>query len=371
MRWERVAWRLACTGVLIAGEGCERSDAPAIIAVAFNLTDSAVLTVADEELRAAGQSEGLPPISIVFESELPGEPPDAAVARAERLVALEGLIGVAGHGDSRSSLAAAQVYNTAQVPQVVPIGTNQELATAGSWTFTLAPNDSVEGHFIASYVAETLGARRVSLFFQNNDYGFGLRNGVMAGLASYGLQPLTEMVFERGGDFATLLAASLRQGRPDALIVAGYSRETIGIASAVHASAPGLRIVSGDGVLAGFGPALADSIGRAADSLFAVAFWVPSRPDAVSRRFVARFRELAGRDPAPSEAMLYDAIMVLGRAVHAVGRERSSIRSYLGELGAQRQALPGVTGSIAFGAPSDANLIMVKVRQGAPEGGGG
>ncbi|MGH7567967.1 MAG: ABC transporter substrate-binding protein [Gemmatimonadales bacterium] len=359
--------RLAGAGAVIATLlGCEQRPTSAVIAVAFNLTDSTVLQVVKDEL-ATGTQSGDVQLSVVFDRELPGEPPDAAVARAERLGAIDGLVGVAGHGDSRSSLAAAAVYNTARIPQVVPIATNRLLAQAGAWTFMLAPNDSLEGHFIASFLARSLGARRVTLFYQNNDYGVGLREGVRAGLPQFGLQLLTEVGFDRTSDFPTLVAAALRRGRPDALIVAGYSRETIGIARAVHALAPGLRIVAGDGVLAGFGLALADSAGPAVDSLFAVAFWVPTAADSVSQRFVTQFRGIAGRDPAPSEAMLCDAILVFARTVRAVGSDRAAIRDYLRGLGRERPPVRGVTGAIAFAREAPVTLVMARIRRGRVE----
>lgn len=364
-RWGPLAGQLAWAGAVGAtGLACQRTPPSAVIATTFNLTDSTVLRLIGEEVAAVGRSSNGVQLSIVFEPELPGEPPDAAIARAESLVAIAGLVGVVGHTDSRSSLAAAAVYNAARVPQVVPTGTSRELARAGPWTFMLAPNDSIEGHFIASFIARHLSARRVSLFFQNNEYGMGLRDGVLAGLAQFGLELLTQVGFERGSDFPTLVAASLRRARPDALVVAGYSRETIDIALAVHALAPGLRMVTGDGVLAGFGPALAKSAGPAVDSLFAVAFWVPSMSDSVSQRFVERFRLLAARDPAPSEAMLYDAVQVLIRAVQAVGPDRASIRDYLRGLGRQRPAVRGVTGSVAFAVEEPSTLVMVRITGG-------
>ena len=117
-------------------------------------------------------------------------------------------------------------------------------------------------------------------------------------------------------------------------------------------------------VLAGFGPALADSVGPAIDSLIAVAFWVPSRPDSVSQRFVQRFRQVAGRDPAPSEAMLYDAIQALARAAETVGPDPAAIRDYLVALGDQRPAVQGVTGAVRFAGERRENLVMVRVRGG-------
>lgn len=360
----RAGSRLACLyAVLAVFVGCRRAPESAVIGVAFNLTDSTVLALLDEELTSGAGADDIR-LSIWFEPELPGESPDLAVARAERLIAIESLVGIAGHLDSRSSLAAAEVYRAAGVPQIVPIGTNRQLAEAGPWTFMLAPTDSVEGYFIASFVAQQLDAGSVSVFFQNNDYGIGLRDGVLAGLAAHGVDLITQVAFDTGSDFPTLVAASLRQGMPDALLVAGYSRETISVTLAAYSLAPQLRIVTGDGVLAGFGPRLAEEAGSAVDSLYAVAFWLPSRPDSVSRNFVRRFRATAGREPAPSEAMLFDAVLALANAVRTVGADCTAIRDYLAGLGSPWPALEGVTGPIAFARTRPENLVMVRLRNG-------
>ena len=71
------------------------------------------------------------------------------------------------------------------------------------------------------------------------------------------------MGFGTESDYAALVGASLRRGRPDVIIIAG----------------------------------------RAADSIYVVAFWLPDAPDSLSRAFVERFRRIAGRVPQSSDAM--------------------------------------------------------------------
>src|SRR3989442_11765007 len=42
--------------------------------------------------------------------------------------------------------------------------------------------------------------------------------------------------------------------------------------------------------------------GRAADSIYVVACWLPDAPDSLSRAFVERFRRIAGRVPQSSRS---------------------------------------------------------------------
>jgi len=137
------------------------------------------------------------------------------------------------------------------------------VGVVGPWTFMLAPADSAEGAVMAAFAAERLGAQRVSIFFVNDEYGAGLRDGVRAELQQRRVAVLDEVGFGTESDYAALVGASLRRGRPDVIIIAG----------------------------------------RAADSIYVVAFWLPDAPDSLSRAFVERFRRIAGRVPQSSDAM--------------------------------------------------------------------
>ena len=135
--------------------GCDRPGRT-VVGYAFPYSAAAVVHLARE---AIAELPGRPDVRIAEDTVPGGDRADLAVARARRMVRVPGLIGVVGHPDSRGALAAAPVYNDAEVVQIAPLATSRWLDEAGPWTFTLAPDDSVEGAFIGRFVDERLRAR--------------------------------------------------------------------------------------------------------------------------------------------------------------------------------------------------------------------
>lgn len=350
---------LACLAV----PGCGRDRGPAYIGFAFDIANQSVRVIQDE--LAAWDGARSPAISMLVEPQGQiSDPADVEIRRAQHLASVPGVAGVVGHGGSRSSLTAAPVYNGAGIVQIVPTGTSRILRASGRWTFMLAADDSAEGAFIGAFLHQRLAARRVAVFYVRDEYGLGLRDGLVAELRARGVSVIDEVPFEVVNNLQTLVSASLRRGMPDAVVVAGRAGEAARIARFLHQVAPAVRVVVGDGALVA--PILVELAGPALDSIYAVAFWLPDAPDSLSRAFVARFRRLVGRDPAPHEAMAHDAVMVLAAAIRAVGTKREAIHAYLRQLGGSRPPFRGVTGAIAFGPGRDARFTMARLRGGRP-----
>jgi branched-chain amino acid transport system substrate-binding protein len=304
------------------------------------------------------------PIRIIYDSVVQGDPPDVEVARAQRLVAVPGLVGVVGHGGSRGSLVAAPVYNEAGIPQITPTSTSRLLRGAGDWTFNLAPSDSAEGAFIADYASRRLAARRVTLFYTNDEYGVGLRQGVVSELGRLGVTVLDQVSCEPSSDFETLVAAALQRGVPDVVIVAARQVETARIAQLVHARHPRVSYLVGDGAL--IVPELAEQAGPAAGRLHVATFWLPDAPDSVSQAFVRRFQATNGSTPHATEALGRDALILLATAVREVGPRPERIRQYLADLGRTRPPFVGVTGEITFQPDRPPRLVMARFVNGLP-----
>ncbi|PYP73740.1 MAG: hypothetical protein DMD41_04525 [Gemmatimonadetes bacterium] len=359
---------LVCTpGVGVLGLaallGCRASPRVALIGWAFPIAVTSNAQVARDELDS-WPAAGRPPIRIISDSVVQGDSPDREVERAGRLAALPGMVVVVGHGGSRGSLAAAPVYNQAGIPQIVPSSTSRLLHKAGPWTFMLPPDDSIEGAFMGAFAVERLHVRRASIFYINDEYGAGLRDGIVAALGGRGVRIVDRVSFETQSDMPTLVAATLHRGVPDVLLVAGRQRETGAIARLAQRRVPGLRIVAGDGALVL--PTLADNAGAAAESVYVVAFWLPDAPDSLSRAFVERFRRVVGRDPQSTDAMSHDALLLAATAIRAVGARRGAVRDYLRALGRSRPAFLGVTGPITFTANRPVRLVMTHLQHGVP-----
>jgi branched-chain amino acid transport system substrate-binding protein len=298
-------------------------------------------------------------IDVVYDSTVEGDSPEVEVHRAERLAAIPGLVGVVGHGGSRGTLAALPVYDAAGVPLIVPTATSRLLQGAGPWTFVLPPSDSVEGALLARFAVHGLGAQRVSIFYINDEYGVGLRDGALLELQRLGATVVDRVPLSVQNDLATMVEASFTRGRPDVIVVAGTEQMTGVIARAAAERIPGMRVIAGDGALAM--PELARSAGHAAGSIYGAAFWAPDADSARDREFVARFRDATGLAPLPSATMNRDAIMLLVQAIRDVGTDRAAIRRWLEQLGADRPPFSGVTGAITFRREAAPRLRIVRV----------
>ena len=350
---------------LAAVAACGGESRPAVVAYAFpSWGQSAVRVAADEVAEWPPEARRL--VRFEYESlAVGGDRPDIEVLRAHRLAAVPGLVGVVGHGGSRGSLVAAPVYNQIGIVQLTPISTSRLLRNAGPWTFNLAPDDSAEGAFIGMFAAGPLGARRAIVFHINDEYGAGLRDGVVAEFARRGVAVTNVVQFDPSSDFPVLVDAALRRGRPppDVVVLAARQTEAGTIARIAQARVPGLRFVAGDGAVVL--PALAQAAGPAADSIYAVAFWLPdATDDSRTRAFIARSRRVAGRDPLPADAMSHDALMLLATAARDAGPDRAAIRQYLEALGRTRPPYRGITGEITFLPNRPPRLVMARLSGG-------
>lgn len=347
----------ALLAFLLVIAGCRKTAEPVRIGVAFPARNVPVAFMAADEINAAGGVRGRP-VQIVRDTiPAEAEPADLEIQRALSIVARGPLVGVIGHGGSRGSLAAAPVYNDAGIVHVVPTGTSRLLARAGPWTFPLAPNDSIEGAFIAAFVRDVLRARTAVIFYVSDEYGVGLRDGVRAALAGGPVSVRREQRYDVESDLDPLLQAAVRGGAPDVVVVAGRAEATGAIARWLDERGLPTRVVAGDGALVL--PNLLGAAGSGAEGLYVATFWLSTAPDTGSVRFARALSLRLLREATASDAMLYDAVRLLARAVAEVGDDPRRVRDYLLSLGRSRSRYVGVTGPIAFGDASDPRRLVM------------
>ncbi len=252
--------------------------------------------------------------------------PDAEVALAERVAGDQSVIVVVGQSGSRGSLAAAPVYGHAGVVQIVPTATSNLLRVAGPWTFVLVPPESLQAEFIAAALDST-HTRRVTLVYSGEPYGEGLEAAMRTALAARRIRLADEIRLGEDADVPTLTEASLQRHPTDAMVLLGGYTEAAMLAKTMVAAHPRIRLIASDGA---FYPAgLRREGGEAAESLYLVSVWRPDTTLPATRRFLARFRQVAGRDPTPSEALGVDALLFARSAIDAVGPSRTAVRAWL------------------------------------------
>jgi ABC-type branched-subunit amino acid transport system substrate-binding protein len=274
------------------------------------------------------------------------------------------VIAVVGHPGSRDAILGAAVYNARGVPQVVPNATSSRLGHMGPWTFTLVPSDSIEGAFIAHYALDSLRANRVSVFYLGDEYGIGLRDGVRGALLRRGTDVVDAALIPADGCSVApsmavheaIIVAALRRSRPDVVVVTTGSVNGWCIANIVHDRSPGTWVLFGDGMDgARRVPPGMDRIVEA--RVRGVEFWTPGT-DSLNRAFVDRMQKAMKRPPDASNALQFDAYMLLAAAIREAGADREAVRRWLESLGRTRAPWPGITGPIAFNRPRTEILRM-------------
>jgi len=334
--------------------------APVRIGVVLPADFAAAAVIAADQLNAAGGVRGRR-LELVRDSVPPALPDGVGshIVRATSVLRVP-VAAVIGHEGSGSSLAAAPVYNAAGVVQLVPTGTSRLLAQTGAWTLALAPNDSVEGRFIASFIRDRLGARTVTIFYMNTDYGIGLRDGVLGALTGGPVRVVRAVRYDQGADLAVLVDAALRHERPDAFVIAGYARDAGRIAALLRDRRVPAPIVAGDGAHAL--PDLVAARPDAVEGMYVVTFWLPGAADGATRRTEGELRRRLGREPTARDAMVYDALRLLATAVAEVGDRPRRVRAYLLSLGVDRPRYHGLTGEIGFAAGAgEPRFVMGRV----------
>lgn len=355
----RHAWSMVLVCAALVTEACVRPAGPVVIGCVVPDWGAPVARLVAQELATDPVQ---PRIELACDTTA-GAAPDGALADAEGIVATPGLVGVVGHAGSRESLLAAPIYEEAHVAQVVPTGTSRHLTAAGPWIFPIAPNDSVESAFIASYVDDSLAARSATIMYTNDDYGVGIADGAANALARRRVQIRSRIPIGPRSDLDALLRAEISLRRPDVLIIATGAPAAARIARIVDTLAPTLPIVAADG--AAIVPELPASLaGASASHLSLVTFWSPDASDSASRAFVEAFRAVAHTDPHASQAMTYDALHLLIDAIRTSGGTPRAIRAYLRSLGRSVPPFAGITGPIAFDGNDDSTRLVITHLEG-------
>jgi branched-chain amino acid transport system substrate-binding protein len=347
----------ALTGVGL----CFRAEtARPVIGFAYTHLSSRYLELADLALRDAGWAHPLP--RFLYDSTAEAQTSEGALTLAARFVGDPEVAVVVGPSNSRHALATAPAYNAAGLAHIVPSATSRRLRSAGPATFVLVPDDSVQGEFIARFAREQLGARRAMVFYVNDEYGEGLRQGIESNFVAQG--GIILGAFPVGGeiDISVLLRAAFKRGRPDVVLMAGRSDETGQLLRALHTLDRRIPVVAGDGA---YLPAeLLRASGGDLDSLYVVAFWVYDSTNAAHRAFADRVRAVFHADPMPEDALTEDALVLATEARTAAGADRAAVRRWLAGLGRDRPAFQGLTGRISFGPDRELPLAMVRFQEG-------
>lgn len=244
--------------------------------------------------------------------------PKQAVAVANDLVN-KGVVFVAGHFCSSSSIPASAVYNENNVLQMSPASTNPvftDEAAAKGWTnvFRTCGRDDYQGATAAKYIVDNFKGKKVAVLHDKSAYGKGLADETKKGLEALGAAPALYEAYTQGDkDFAALVS-KMKSAGIEVVYIGGYHTE--GGLIIRQSAEQGLKatFISGDAQNTN---ELWSITGDAGEG-FLFTFAPDPRLKPTAAKVVDEFKK-AGYDPEGYTLYTYAAIQVWADAVKKAG----------------------------------------------------
>ncbi len=305
------------------------------------------------EINAAGGVNGAQVIVEYLDEQC--DPKEAATV-SSKIVMDDEIVGIVGHLCSSAHLAALPIYVRKGIAAISPTATNVSISEKNKdrkgnvWSFRDVYRDDFQGSFLARYAKEVLGLNSVAVFYENNDYGIGLKDAFVNKANEIGLKVVGEEAYVKGTTDFTPQLTALKENNPEGLFISGYYNE--GALIATQAKKLGMNVAK-------FGADGLDNVDylnlakEAAQNTYLTTPFLEEVASDEGKAFAQKFKETYGRDVDYMSANAYDAAGVLLKAIAEVGPDREKIREYLASINSPDKAFQGVTGAIYFDENGD------------------
>ena len=240
--------------------------------------------------------------------------PEQAVAVAKKLVS-DGVVFVAGHVCSHSSIPASKVYESAGILMISPASTNPRLTDeGGSNVFRVCGRDDQQGIVAGDYLADVWGDKKIAVLHDGSTYGKGLADETRKQLNKRGVAEATYEAYTPGERSYSKLVTKMQAAGIDVVYVGGYSAEAGLMVRQARDRGYGAQFVLGD---AGTNDEFWMITGPAGEGTL-VTFGPDPRANAAAAPVLNRFRD-RGFEPGGYTLHTYAAVWVWAQAVQKAG----------------------------------------------------
>jgi branched-chain amino acid transport system substrate-binding protein len=241
--------------------------------------------------------------------------PKQAVAVASK-AASEGVVFMAGHFCSGSSIPASKVYEEENILQISPASTNPKLTEEGGPNvFRTCGRDDQQGIVAGDYLADHFGDKKIAILHDKTAYGKGLADETKKQLNSRGIQEAMYEAYTAGEKDYTALVSKMKSEGIDVIYIGGYHTEAGLIIRQAHDQGYKPQLVSGDALVTDEYWKITGDTGEGT----LMTFSPDPRKNPVAQPVVKRFRD-KGIEPEGYNLYTYGAIQAWAQAVEKAGK---------------------------------------------------
>jgi len=240
--------------------------------------------------------------------------PKQAVAVANSMVN-KGVVFMAGHFCSGSSIPASEVYNEEGILQISPASTNPTLTDRGfDNVYRVCGRDDQQGTIAGNFLADTYGSKKIAVVHDKQAYSKGLADATKAQLNSRGVTEALYDTVNAGEKDYSAFVTKLKQMKIDVLYYGGYHTEAGLIVRQMREQGMNTQLISGDALVTDEYWAITGDAGQGT----LMTFGPDPRKSAAAAAVVKSFRD-DGYEPEGYTLYTYAAIQVWAQAAEKAG----------------------------------------------------
>ncbi len=265
-----------------------------------------------EDINAAGGVNGE---KVVLEIGDDACDPRQAVAVANQMAG-KGVVFVAGHFCSGSSIPASEVYAEEGILNISPASTNPAYTEnrPGPGIFRICGRDDQQGEVAGAFLLERFPDKKIAFVHDKTAYGKGLADATMAVYEAAGGTPAMYEAYTAGEKDYSALVSKLKAEGIGVLYVGGYHTEAGLLARQMREQGLDTVLVSGDALVTDEYWAITGEAGEGTLMTFSPD---PRKNEAITD-LVEKFRA-NGTEPEGYVLYTYAAVQIWAQAAEAAG----------------------------------------------------
>lgn len=264
-------------------------------------------------------------------------------------LAAKGVVFVAGHFCTGSSIPASEVYAEEGILQITPASTGVKFtddpaANGITTVFRTCGRDDQQGEFAGAWLAKNMAGKNVAVVHDKSAYGQGLADLTKAAMNKAGVNEVMYEAITAGEKDYTALVTKMKAAKVDAIYLGGYHPEAALIVKQAREQGLAAPLMSGDSLNTVEFSQLSGQAG--AGTMFTNAAEARNLPTA--KKAVDEFKA-GGYDPEGYTLSTYAAVQIWAAAATKAGS--TDAEKVAEAMRAQRWDT--VIGSIGFDAKGD------------------
>ena len=281
--------------------------------------------------------------------------PKESVLIAEKFVADPDIIAEIGDFSSSSCMAAAPIYEKANMTQLSPTSSHMGFTKKGRNMFRVVATQGYEGPYNARWAVTDLGKKKLATIYINNDWGVDANKYFTLEARNLGAEIVAEEAFVPGEKDFTAILTKLKRMKPELIYLPTFYAD----AAAILNQAKRMRfkpVVMANSSL--FSQKTIELGGDAVDGIIIPANYFSADPRPAAQEFTREYQAHYGAVPNQFAALAYDAANLMIAALHKAGVEnRAKVSDALVSL----RGFQGATGSISYAKSHDPEKELVRI----------